>query len=96
VGSVSAFAFVRRPAPGRERPECRNHGAGAVLSLEGRRVRERISWVERERSWCVRQRPSVSCSGRPLWRYVERWSVWGPFGCYASMLGGEMHVHLVA
>ncbi|GAB2455060.1 MFS transporter [Streptomyces incanus] len=34
VGSVIAFATVRRPAPGCRRPECRTHGSVAVPPLE--------------------------------------------------------------
>lgn len=43
VGAVLAFAFVRRPAPGCERPECRTHGAVMTPPLEGKPVRKRIS-----------------------------------------------------
>jgi FMN-dependent NADH-azoreductase len=43
AAAAPAFAFVRRPAPGRERPECRTRGAGTAPPLEGQRVREHIS-----------------------------------------------------
>ncbi|WP_031172620.1 MFS transporter [Streptomyces durhamensis] len=40
LGSVVAFALVRRPAPGCRRPECRTHGNVTSPPLEGeRRVR---------------------------------------------------------
>ena len=34
IGSAIAFTTVRRPAPGRSRPECRTHGGVAVPPLE--------------------------------------------------------------